>query len=147
MHQAMRSSHLNRLGKHTIRLPEEGICDWLQLIFYQDEGGLRATDEANEGLDMMYYMGVIDISTPYSLVKRAEHPRISRIYLHMPLTVVYYATVCDTERSQWFMVINYTNRTSQSLRILLSLDRFCPGSWGYYSIHGYQQEKGLCTSF
>ena len=69
----MRSSDPKRLGKNTIRLPEEDIGDRLQLIFYQDEGGLRATDEANEGLDTIYYLGVIDILTPYSLVKRAEH--------------------------------------------------------------------------
>ena len=73
MRRAMRSSDPKRLGKHTIRLPEEDIGDRLQLIFYQDEGGLRATDEANEGLDTIYYLGVIDILTPYSLVKKAEH--------------------------------------------------------------------------
>ncbi|EDQ99005.1 phosphatidylinositol phosphate kinase PIPK5 [Laccaria bicolor S238N-H82] len=73
MRRAMRSSDPKRLGKHTIRLPEEDIGDRLQLIFYQDEAGLRATDEGNEGLDVIYYLGVIDILTPYSLVKRAEH--------------------------------------------------------------------------
>lgn len=42
-------------------------------MFYQDEGGLRATDECNEPMDVIYYLGVIDICTPYSFVKKVEH--------------------------------------------------------------------------
>ncbi|TFY76677.1 hypothetical protein EWM64_g7335, partial [Hericium alpestre] len=42
-------------------------------IFYQDDGGLQATDEQNEPLDTIYYLGVIDILTPYSTFKKIEH--------------------------------------------------------------------------
>lgn len=42
-------------------------------LFYQNEGGLRATDETNDGLDTIYYLGIIDILTPYNTVKKLEH--------------------------------------------------------------------------
>ncbi|KAJ7677358.1 hypothetical protein B0H17DRAFT_944968 [Mycena rosella] len=73
--RAMRESDPKRLGhgKGTIRLPEEDTGDRRDFLFYQDEGGLRATDEANENLDEIYYLGVIDILTPYSTVKKLEH--------------------------------------------------------------------------
>ncbi|KAJ6577316.1 SAICAR synthase-like protein [Mycena capillaripes] len=75
MRRAMRESDPKRLGhgKGTIRLPEEDTGDRRDFLFYQDEGGLRATNEANEPLDSIYYLGVIDILTPYSTVKKLEH--------------------------------------------------------------------------
>lgn len=54
-------------------LDEDTTGDRQYFIFYQDEGGLRATDEENKGLSTIYYLGVIDILTPYGPVKRAEH--------------------------------------------------------------------------
>jgi len=42
-------------------------------LFYQDEGGLRATDEENKEMEMIYYLGVIDILTPYGGLKKVEH--------------------------------------------------------------------------
>lgn len=69
----MRESDPKRLGAETIALPEEDTGDRQSLIFYQDEGGLRATNEANEPMDTIYYLGVIDILTPYSFVKKLEH--------------------------------------------------------------------------
>ena len=69
----MRESDPKQLGKGTIRLPESDTGDRLHFLFYQDESGLRATDEANEAMDTIYYLGVIDILTPYSLVKKLEH--------------------------------------------------------------------------
>lgn len=41
--------------------------------FYADDGGFRSSDEDNKPLDKLYYVGVIDILTPYNLVKRSEH--------------------------------------------------------------------------
>lgn len=73
MRRAMRESDPKRLGAETIALPEEDTGDRQSLIFYQDEGGLRATDEANDPMDTIYYLGVIDILTPYSFVKKLEH--------------------------------------------------------------------------
>ncbi|KAJ7220006.1 1-phosphatidylinositol-4-phosphate 5-kinase [Mycena pura] len=73
--RAMRESDPKRLGhgKGTVRLPEEDTGDRRDFLFYQDEGGIRATDEANEPMDNIYYLGVIDILTPYTCVKQLEH--------------------------------------------------------------------------
>ncbi|KAF9045989.1 SAICAR synthase-like protein [Hymenopellis radicata] len=72
MRRAMRESDLKRLGKG-IRLPEEDTGDRQHFIFYQDEGGLRGTDENNDCQDTIYYLGVIDILTPYNMAKKVEH--------------------------------------------------------------------------
>jgi 1-phosphatidylinositol-4-phosphate 5-kinase len=73
MRRAMRESDPKRLGKGTIRLPESDTGDRQQLIFYQDESGFRATDESNDPMDTIYYLGVIDILTPYGGLKKLEH--------------------------------------------------------------------------
>src|ERR1700722_374277 len=59
----------------TLALPEDdtGTLDRQHFLFYQDEGGLRATGEENENLGAIYYLGVIDILTPYTIAKRLEH--------------------------------------------------------------------------
>ena len=62
-----------------IQLPDDQeqqgsiFSDRQLLWFYQDEGGLRATDENNDPIDTIYYLGVIDILTPYGLFKKVEH--------------------------------------------------------------------------
>lgn len=56
-----------------MRLPEEGAPDRRHFIFYQDEGGMQATDERNMPMDIIYYLGIIDICTPYNFGKRIEH--------------------------------------------------------------------------
>ncbi|RSH89488.1 Phosphatidylinositol-4-phosphate 5-kinase [Saitozyma podzolica] len=55
------------------QLPAADSADLRHFLFYQDEGGLRATDEANGNLDVIYYLGVIDICTPYNTAKKIEH--------------------------------------------------------------------------
>lgn len=42
-------------------------------MFYQDDGGVRATNDQDENEPMIYYLGVIDILTPYNWYKKAEH--------------------------------------------------------------------------
>jgi 1-phosphatidylinositol-4-phosphate 5-kinase len=64
-------AHLKCVGEGL--LPEEDTGDRQHFLFFKDEGGLRATDEQNEPLDTVYYLGVIDILTPYGVVKRIEH--------------------------------------------------------------------------
>ncbi|WRT63323.1 uncharacterized protein IL334_000228 [Kwoniella shivajii] len=55
------------------QLPSADSADRRHFLFYQDEGGLRATDEANQNMDVIYYLGVIDICTPYNTLKKVEH--------------------------------------------------------------------------
>ena len=70
----MRETGPERLDSEAVHLPESGTGDERQhFIFYQDDGGLRATDEANLPMDTIYYLGVIDICTPYTTLKRAVH--------------------------------------------------------------------------
>ncbi|KAF4586934.1 Phosphatidylinositol-4-phosphate 5-kinase [Pleurotus pulmonarius] len=85
MRRAMNASDPKRLGKGkgTIRLPEKDTGDTQRegFLFYQDEGGLRATDDNNEVLGessddpdgKIYYLGIIDILTPYGVRKKLEH--------------------------------------------------------------------------
>ncbi|KAF9233398.1 SAICAR synthase-like protein [Melanogaster broomeanus] len=63
MRRAMRESDPKRLGSDTLDLPED-TGDRQHFIFYQDDGGLQATNEANDSTDTIYYLGVIDILTP-----------------------------------------------------------------------------------
>ncbi|KAI8867633.1 SAICAR synthase-like protein, partial [Ramicandelaber brevisporus] len=58
-------------------LPEDGgtlppRLDLALSTMYQDDGGLMATDERDRPTDMIYYLGVIDILTPYNMKKRVE---------------------------------------------------------------------------
>ncbi|TXT05055.1 hypothetical protein VHUM_03875 [Vanrija humicola] len=55
------------------QLPSDGSEDRRHFLFYQDDGGLRATDEQNRPMDIIYYLGVIDICTPYNTKKCIEH--------------------------------------------------------------------------
>ncbi|GAA5874125.1 hypothetical protein JCM8547_008380 [Rhodosporidiobolus lusitaniae] len=54
-------------------LPEEDTSERRLFLFYQDEGGMCATGDNNEDLGVIYYLGIIDILTPYTFVKRVEH--------------------------------------------------------------------------
>lgn len=72
--KAMRESDPKALGAETTKLPEvEPVDDRQYFLFYQDEGGYRATSEFNSPQDTIYYLGIIDICTPYSLTKKLEH--------------------------------------------------------------------------
>lgn len=73
MHDANKNANANLKFVCEGLLPEEDTGDRQHFIFSQDEGGLRATDEQNEPLDTVYYLGVIDILTPYGFVKKIEH--------------------------------------------------------------------------
>ena len=72
MRRIMREADPQQLGA-ALNLPEEDTGERQHFLFYQDEGGLRATDEANENMDVIYYLGVIDILTPYNTTKKLEH--------------------------------------------------------------------------
>ncbi|KIY03628.1 uncharacterized protein Z520_00319 [Fonsecaea multimorphosa CBS 102226] len=42
-------------------------------VFYNYDGGIRATHEDGRGGDLIYYLGIIDCLTHYGMVKRIEH--------------------------------------------------------------------------
>lgn len=42
-------------------------------IFYADDGGFQSTDEYNLPGLSLYFVGIIDILTPYNMVKKTEH--------------------------------------------------------------------------
>ena len=73
MRKAVRRSDPKALTSAVAELPTSDSADRRHFLFYQDEGGLRATDEANDPMDIIYYLGVIDILTPYNTTKKLEH--------------------------------------------------------------------------
>jgi len=56
----------------TTALPNDTPEERKHFIFSQDEGGFQATDENNEPLPELYFLGIIDIFTNYNMVKRVE---------------------------------------------------------------------------
>ena len=54
------------------QLPTKDSSERRHFVFYQDEGGFRSTNESNEPGDWIYYLGVIDLFTSYTNVKRGE---------------------------------------------------------------------------
>eukprot|EP00834_Sanchytrium_tribonematis_P007372 NODE_656_length_4979_cov_1.014754.p5 type:complete len:177 gc:universal NODE_656_length_4979_cov_1.014754:187-717(+) len=41
-------------------------------VFYMDDGGYRSTDEGDELTQELYFIGIIDILTPYNAKKKTE---------------------------------------------------------------------------
>ncbi|KAG0209797.1 Phosphatidylinositol-4-phosphate 5-kinase [Mortierella sp. GBA43] len=54
-------------------LPSDAFSERKHCIFYADDGGLLSTNEQNDVSADLYYLGVIDILTPYNYVKKIEH--------------------------------------------------------------------------
>lgn len=61
------------IGSLSHEMPDLNSTDRQNYIFYQDEGGFRGTDDANNPMDQIYYLGIIDILTPYNTSKKLEH--------------------------------------------------------------------------
>ncbi|KAL7316785.1 Phosphatidylinositol-4-phosphate 5-kinase [Mucor circinelloides] len=57
----------------TSELPASPSEERRWCIFYADDGGFRSSDEEDRPSDKLYYVGIIDILTPYNIVKRSEH--------------------------------------------------------------------------
>lgn len=87
MRRVVRGADLQALDPNHVA-PDAG--ERQHFLFYQDEGGMRATDETNDNLDTIYYLGIIDILTPYNSVKRLEHLwkgfQADRVRLHLGLS-------------------------------------------------------------
>ena len=57
-----------------MQLPEETPAERKDSIFTQDDGGFLASDENNiNNFTDLYYLGIIDILTPYNAFKKTEH--------------------------------------------------------------------------
>ncbi|CAE6418564.1 unnamed protein product [Rhizoctonia solani] len=54
-------------------LPDGLREDQSRFIFYADDGGYRATGEDNRSMGTVYYLGVIDILTPWNTKKKLEN--------------------------------------------------------------------------
>ncbi|ORY05249.1 SAICAR synthase-like protein [Basidiobolus meristosporus CBS 931.73] len=61
------------LGPSNSSLPEDPFRERNNCIFYQDEGGFAGSDENGVFTDTIFYVGIIDILTPYNYAKRLEH--------------------------------------------------------------------------
>lgn len=55
------------------QLPETLSDERKYCAFYSEDGGFKSTDENNQTTDKLYFLGVIDILTPYNYVKKSEH--------------------------------------------------------------------------
>ncbi|PVI07027.1 SAICAR synthase-like protein [Periconia macrospinosa] len=55
------------------KMPDELHDHQKTNYFYTDDGGFRATHEDNTPGEEIYYLGIIDCLTHYSLIKRLEH--------------------------------------------------------------------------
>ncbi|KAK4705361.1 1-phosphatidylinositol-4-phosphate 5-kinase, partial [Phenoliferia sp. Uapishka_3] len=72
LRQAIQRSDPKALNEGN-KLPEADTSERQRFLFYQDEGGIRATGDDNEDLGVIYYLGIIDILTPYGTLKKIEH--------------------------------------------------------------------------
>ncbi|KAJ2892465.1 Phosphatidylinositol-4-phosphate 5-kinase, partial [Coemansia aciculifera] len=54
-------------------LPESMFPELRHSIFYREDGGILSADPNGDPAQLIYYLGVIDILTPYNMVKRTEH--------------------------------------------------------------------------
>ncbi|CBQ68421.1 related to phosphatidylinositol-4-phosphate 5-kinase [Sporisorium reilianum SRZ2] len=73
LRQAVRRSDPKALNAQQVtKLPDRDVSERRHFLFYQDEGGFRSTDQHNQPGHMIYYLGVIDLFTPYTSIKRGE---------------------------------------------------------------------------
>ncbi|KAF2707414.1 SAICAR synthase-like protein [Pleomassaria siparia CBS 279.74] len=61
------------MDQTTSKMPDELQDPKSNFYFYADDGGFRATHENELPGDEIYYLGIIDCLTHYSLIKRLEH--------------------------------------------------------------------------
>lgn len=71
--KAIAESDPVQLGPSSSKLPETTPKERKGNIFYQDDGGFLSTNEEDIPLFELYYVGLIDILTPYNMTKRVEH--------------------------------------------------------------------------
>ncbi|KAK9421231.1 hypothetical protein SUNI508_06079 [Seiridium unicorne] len=74
LRQMIKSERPIPMGQSSTLMPEELEEGFGRGgIFYNDDGGLRATHEDNSPGEEVYYLGVIDCLTHYGVIKKIEH--------------------------------------------------------------------------
>ncbi|KAF2758146.1 SAICAR synthase-like protein, partial [Pseudovirgaria hyperparasitica] len=61
------------MGQTNTKMPDEAVEGKTNFYFYSDDGGFQATHEDDRPGEEIYYLGIIDCLTHYSLIKRMEH--------------------------------------------------------------------------
>ncbi|WFD30300.1 1-phosphatidylinositol-4-phosphate 5-kinase [Malassezia sp. CBS 17886] len=70
---ALRKADPKQLSAQTATKLPNHMAERRHFAFYQDEGGIRSTNEENEPTNFIYYLGIIDLFTRYNAVKKGEH--------------------------------------------------------------------------
>jgi len=68
--KAIRDTNPNRIDISELATEKD---DRSNCAFYSDDGGFRSTDENDLPTSQLYFMGIIDILTPYDMKKKTEH--------------------------------------------------------------------------
>ncbi|KAL9625078.1 MAG: hypothetical protein Q9160_000807 [Pyrenula sp. 1 TL-2023] len=61
------------MGMVNSKMPDEMLDERKERLFYNEEGGFRATHENGQAGEEIYYLGIIDCLTHYGIVKKLEH--------------------------------------------------------------------------
>ncbi|KAI0016561.1 SAICAR synthase-like protein [Xylariomycetidae sp. FL0641] len=70
----IKSERPKPVGETSDRMPDELAEGYSRGgLFYNDDGGIRATHEDNTVGEEVYYLGVIDCLTHYGMIKKVEH--------------------------------------------------------------------------
>ncbi|CAG8592439.1 2293_t:CDS:2 [Funneliformis mosseae] len=73
LRKAVGETEPSKLDPSTTKLVLDAHNERRKCIFNMDDGGFAGTDEQNNPTNYIYYLGVIDILTPYNTVKKVEH--------------------------------------------------------------------------
>ncbi|KAI1504087.1 SAICAR synthase-like protein [Biscogniauxia marginata] len=74
LRQMIKSERPIPMGQSSDRMPDELAEGQARGgVFYNDDGGLRATHDDNGPGEEVYYLGVIDCLTHYGMIKKIEH--------------------------------------------------------------------------
>lgn len=63
----------SQISESSKLISENGQPSGNNSCFYREQGGFFSSNEDNEPGDVIYYMGIIDILTPYNYAKKIEH--------------------------------------------------------------------------
>ncbi|KAJ4318258.1 Phosphatidylinositol-4-phosphate 5-kinase, partial [Neodidymelliopsis sp. IMI 364377] len=73
LRQSVKTQKPVPMEQTSARMPDELEDSKRNFFFYSDDGGFQATHEDNRPGEEIYYLGIIDCLTHYSIIKRMEH--------------------------------------------------------------------------